>query len=98
MAEDETLRKIVWLGDILQAIFESLPIAVLQYLNNNETGLNESDDIIKRTFVLSCYYSSILSVIINSLKLLSILFDDEITLYFGLLNYLRFKSLKDIED
>jgi hypothetical protein len=47
--------------------------------------------------ILACFAINCLTIITNLIKLLDILFDEDITYYFGLLNYLRERSLNDLQ-
>lgn len=48
-------------------------------------------------FLWATFGSSCFSVIFSVFKLVILLFDDKITLYYGLLNFLTEKSFTDIE-
>ena len=70
---------------------------VLQYINNNDKNIWISNGNYN-LFVYSCFYSSLTAVFINLYKVVTTLFDDDITSYYGLLTYLQEKSMTEMEE
>ena len=49
-------------------------------------------------FFTICFYTSLVNVILSIVKLISLLFDDSIALYYGLISFLSEKSFADLEE
>jgi hypothetical protein len=70
-------------NDLIEAIFESMPMLVIQYVNNFLT--NSWTDL----FVISSFITSVAMVIINSLKLVVSLYSLKINPIIELIRYLE---------
>ncbi|KRX06334.1 hypothetical protein PPERSA_04946 [Pseudocohnilembus persalinus] len=95
--EDDTMRQIIWMSDILQGLFSALPMSLLQYLNNDQMSYWDLGGL-SGIFLWLCFLSSAITVFIATQKLLATLFNDEIQLYYGLLTFLQEQPLVKIAE
>jgi hypothetical protein len=70
-------------NDLIEAIFESMPMLVIQFINNFMT--NSWSNL----FVISSFLASVAMVIINSLKLVVSLYSLKINPIIELIRYLE---------
>ncbi|KAL4466877.1 hypothetical protein ABPG74_010474 [Tetrahymena malaccensis] len=86
---DQNLQKFYLISDIQEAIFESLPIAIIQYINNtqNNSWQNSNGSINFLLYLVFC--SQCLSLVLHFISLINLLYDKDIQIFTKVLDYLN---------
>ncbi|KAL4466876.1 hypothetical protein ABPG74_010473 [Tetrahymena malaccensis] len=85
---DKNLQKFQVISDIQEAIFESLPIAIIQYINNTQNNSWTQSDGKINLLLYTFFASSCLSLLLHCISLISILYDNDIQTFTRVLDYL----------
>ncbi|EAR96885.2 transmembrane protein, putative (macronuclear) [Tetrahymena thermophila SB210] len=86
---DRNLQKFQVISDIQEAIFESLPIAIIQYINNTQNNSWTQSDGKVNLLLYTFFASSCLSLLLHCISLISILYDNDIQTFTKVLDYLE---------
>ncbi|EAR99468.2 transmembrane protein, putative (macronuclear) [Tetrahymena thermophila SB210] len=83
--QDRTMRKLIEINEIFFSIFEAMPMAVLQFINNYMLNQWTKSDGSLNWFIILSFVSSAGSVLYNIFILSHWMFDSEIKSFFDLL-------------
>lgn len=84
VSQDSVLQSFLLIGDLIESAFESLPMLILQFINNGFTGWEFWDKV--------SFASSGIMVIISLTKIVSMLFDYKLNAAFEIFSLLTEKT------
>lgn len=88
---DKNLSKFIMLEDMMKALFQALPISILQYVTNTAKGYWNDPDGSINWFIMSAFIISVVSVLYNLINLQQILFSENISVFMQTIKYLNKK-------
>ncbi|KAL4466878.1 hypothetical protein ABPG74_010475 [Tetrahymena malaccensis] len=91
---DQNLQKFYLISDIQEAIFESLPIAIIQYINNTQNNSWQNSNGSINFLLYLVFFSQCLSLFLHCISLINLLYDKEIQIFTKVIDYLNQSNLQ----
>ncbi|KAL4470032.1 hypothetical protein ABPG73_016768 [Tetrahymena malaccensis] len=98
LIQDHNLEQFLLITDVIEAMFEALPMTIIQFINN---GINDSWTLSNGTYNLFIYFSfftSLITIILHGISLINILYDENIKIFYFTLQFLQKFQMNNNDD
>ncbi|EAS03275.2 transmembrane protein, putative (macronuclear) [Tetrahymena thermophila SB210] len=98
LIQDHNLEQFLLITDVIEAMFEALPMTVIQFINN---GINDSWKLSNGTYNLFIYFSfftSLITIFLHGISLINILYDENIKIFYFTLQFLQKFQMNNNDD
>ncbi|KAL4491963.1 hypothetical protein ABPG72_008384 [Tetrahymena utriculariae] len=98
LIQDHNLEQFLLITDVIEAMFEALPMTIIQFINN---GINDSWKLSNGTqnlFIYFSFFTSLITIILHGISLINILYDENIKIFYFTLQFLQKFQMNNNDD
>ncbi|KRX01543.1 hypothetical protein PPERSA_01446 [Pseudocohnilembus persalinus] len=86
---DENFKHLMLIGNIFETVFEGIPQAILQFINNQMLLKQRNDGSGWSYYQIFAFTTTCISLVLNCVRLVHLLLGDKLDIFLGTLNYLN---------